>query len=191
MVFSEVFHFKLVPMGTTFVAIITDILLVAIVYVSIIYHLFTKKELAGNKVSPEVFMPIVIAGSLLMPVGIVIVGWIVAPDLHWMGPIMGAATFAMGAFFCIFQTLFNFLGASFASEYLTLVFASNDFVRSTIAGVFPLFARPLFLNLKTKRFLVGWGLSVFVFICVGMIAIPVTFLLIGSKLRARSKYAAK
>ena len=190
MVFVEVFHFKLVPMGTTFVAIITGILLGAIIYVSIIYHLFTKKELAGTKVSPEVFMPIAIAGSILMPVGIFIFGWTAAPDLHWMGPIMGAATFAMGAFF-IFQTLFNFLGASFASEYLALVFASNDFVRSTIAGVFPLFARPLFLNLKTKRFLVGWGLSVLGFICVGMIAIPVTFLLIGPKLRARSKYAAK
>ncbi|CAN3373487.1 hypothetical protein DIURU_003043 [Diutina rugosa] len=190
MVFIQVFHFKLVPMGTAFVSIIIGIILAAIIYVFIIYHQFTKKLLAGTMVSPEVFMPIAIVGSVLMPIGIFIFGWTAAPDLHWMGPIIGAATFAMGAFF-IFQTLFNFLGASFAPEYIASVFASNDFARSTIAGVFPLFARPLFLNLKTKRFLVGWGSSVLGFICVVMIAIPVTFLLIGPKLRARSKYAAK
>ncbi|CAN3377005.1 hypothetical protein DIURU_002010 [Diutina rugosa] len=189
MVFIEVFHFKLVPMGTTFVAIITGIILAAIVYVFIIYHQFTKKMLAGGMVKPEVFMPLAIAGSVLMPIGVFIFGWTAAPDLHWMGPIVGAATFASGAFM-IFQTLFNFLGASFAPEYLASVFASNDFARSTIAGVFPLFARPLFVNLKTQRFLVGWGSSILGFICVAMIAIPVTFLLIGPKLRARSKYAA-
>lgn len=190
LVFIQVFHFKLVPMGTAFVAIITGIILAAIVYVAIIYQQFTKKLLAGTMVTPEVFMPLAIAGSILMPIGVFIFGWTLAPDLHWMGPIMGAAIFAIGAFM-IFQTLFNFLGASFAPEYLALVFASNDFARSTIAGVFPLFARPLFVNLKTERFLVGWGLSILGFICVGMIAIPVTFLLAGPKLRARSKYAAK
>ena len=188
-VFLEVFEFALVPMGCAYLSIIVGVLISAAAYSIIIYIQYTKPMLKGNYVPPESFMPLAIVGSLFMPVGIFIFGWTAAKDLHWIGPMIGAATFSVGLFL-IFQTLFNYLGFSFDPKYLALVYASNDFARSYIAGVFPLFGRPLFNNLKTHRFRVGWGSSVLGFICLLMILIPVTFILAGPKIRSRSKYKA-
>ena len=81
------------------------------------------------------------------------------------------------------------MGASFKHEYIASVFASNDLFRSVVASVFPLFANPLFNNLATKEFPIGWVSSVLGFIAAAMISIPVLFYLNGPKLRARSKYA--
>lgn len=186
-VFLEVKGFTLIEMGTAYISIMIGIIIGASFYVPWIHHKFTKKLLDGKDVVPEVFIPLAIVGSVLMPIGVFIFGWTAAPDLHWIGPLIGAVIFAAGGL-VIFQTLFNYLSMSFW-RYIASVFAGNDLFRSLMAGAFPLFGRPLFLNLKTARFSVGWGSSVLGFICVAMIAIPVLFYLNGPKLRARSKYA--
>lgn len=186
-VFVEVKGFTLIEMGVAYMCILVGILVAASIYIPVVHQTFTKKLLNNEEVVPELFIPMAIVGSILMPVGIFIFGWTAAPDLHWIGPLIGAAVFAAGAF-VVFQTLFNYLSMSFW-RYLASVFAGNALFRSMMAGAFPLFGRPLFLNLATKRFAVGWGSSVLGFICVIMIAIPVLFYLNGPKLRARSKYA--
>ncbi|KAK6455935.1 multidrug resistance protein 6 benomyl/methotrexate resistance protein [Scheffersomyces xylosifermentans] len=187
-VFLETKHFTLIQMGVTYVSIIIGVIFGACIYTPIVIKVFTARKLNDEKVVPEVFIPMAIFGGICMPTGIFIFGWTSAEDLHWIAPLIGAAIFAVGAFF-IFMTLFNYLGMSF-SDYLASVFAGNDLFRSLIAGVFPLFGRALFMNLKTGRFPVAWGSSVLGFITVGMIAIPVLFYLNGPKLRARSKYAS-
>lgn len=186
-VFLDTNGFTLVEMGVAYMCILVGILVAASIYVPLIYHKFTKRLLDGKEVLPEVFIPIAIVGSVLMPIGVFIFGWTTARDLHWIGPLIGAAVFAAGGFL-IFQTLFNYLSMSFW-RYIASVFAGNDLFRSVMAGAFPLFGRPLYLNLKTARFPVGWGSSVIGFLCVAMIGIPVLFYLNGPKLRARSKYA--
>lgn len=186
-VFLEVKHFTLIEMGVAYMCILVGILISAAFYIPLIHRQFTKRILSGKEVLPEVFIPIAIFGSVLMPIGIFIFSWTAAPDLHWIGPLIGAGIFAAGAFL-IFQTLFNYLSMSFW-RYLASVFAGNDLFRSMMAGAFPLFARPLFLNLSTKRFKIAWGSSVLGFISLAMIAIPVLFYLNGPRLRARSKYA--
>lgn len=186
-VFYEVKGFTLIEMGVSYMCILVGVLIAAAIYVPLIYRQFTKRKLRNEEVHPEVFIPIAIFGSFLMPIGIFIFGWTAAEDLHWIGPLIGAAIFAASAFL-IFQTLFNYLSMSFW-RYLASVFAGNDLFRSLMAGAFPLFGRPLYLNLKTNRFSIGWGSSVLGFISIAMIAIPVLFYLNGPKLRARSKYA--
>lgn len=186
-VFVSVHHFTLIELGLTYLAIMVGILAGASFYLPAIYKRFTKRLLKGDQITPEVFIPMAIIGSILMPIGIFLFGWLSASDIHWIGPLFGAAIFASGAFI-VFQTLFNYLSMSFY-RYLASVFAGNDLFRSMMAGAFPLFARPLFLNLKTNRFKVGWGSSLLGFLSLGMIAIPVLFYLNGPKLRARSKYA--
>lgn len=181
------YHFNLIEMGVSYVGIMIGVLLGALIYVPIIHKQFTKKMLAGEEVVPEVFLPMAIFGGVFMPIGIFIFGWSALPDTHWIGPIIGTAIFAIGAF-CSFQTLFNYLSMSFY-RYMASVFASNDLFRSICAGALPLVGAPLFNNLGSERFPVGWGSSILGFICVGMIAIPVLFYINGPKLRARSKYS--
>ncbi|KAK6198626.1 multidrug resistance protein 2 [Scheffersomyces amazonensis] len=186
-VFVGIHHFTLVEMGVTYVSIMIGIAIGAAIYVPYMYNKFTKRVLRGEGVSPELFMPMAIFGAIMMPIGIFIFGWTSSPDIHWFPPLIGGAIFACGAFI-IFQTLFNYLGASFY-RYLASVFASNALFRSVIAGVFPLFGKPLFTNIGSEKFPVGWGSSILGFIAVAMISIPVYFYFHGPQLRARSRYA--
>lgn len=186
-VFLEVHHFTLIEMGVTYVCILIGILVGALFYIPAIYKMFTKKLLKGEQVAPEVFLPLAIIGSVIMPIGLIIFAWTVSPDIHWIGPLIGSAIFAAGAFM-IFQTLFNYLSMSFY-RYLASVFAGNALFRSIMAGAFPLFGTALFKNLGTEKFPVAWGTMILAFIAIAMITIPVLFFFNGPKLRARSKYA--
>ena len=188
-VFLGTYHFNLIELGVSYVGVMIGILIGACFYIPIIYRQFTKKLLNGEGVAPEVFIPMAIVGACLMPIGVFIFGWSATLSQHWIGPIIGTGIFAMGAFI-IFQTLFNYLGMSFY-RYLASVYASNDLFRSLCAGALPLVGDPLFKNLGSEKFPVGWGSSLLGFICVAMIAIPVLFYLNGVKLRARSKYAGE
>ncbi|CAK7894152.1 multidrug resistance protein 1 [[Candida] anglica] len=186
-VFLGTYKFNLIEMGVTYVGIMIGNSLGLFIYIPIIYQRFTKKILAGDEVTPESFLPMAIFGSILMPIGILIFGWSASPDTHWIGAIIGTTIFSVGCF-CVFQTLFNYLSMSFW-RYLASVFASNDLFRSVSAGAFPLFGAPLFNNLGSEKYPVGWGSTLLALICVLMIAIPVLFYLNGPKLRARSKYS--
>lgn len=186
-VFLETYKFTLVESGVAYVSVMIGILVGAVIYIPIIWKHFTIPLKKNENVYPEVFIPSAIIGSLLMPAGIFIFGWSASKNTFWIGPLIGAGVFASGAFI-IFQTLFNYLGMSFV-RYMASVFASNDLMRSVIAGVFPIFGRSLFLNLETSKYPVAWGSTILGCIAVLMIAIPVLFYLMGPKLRARSKYA--
>lgn len=187
-VFMETKGFTLIELGMTYLSINVGSFLGAAIYVPIVLHAYTKKVLNNETIVPEVFIPLAIVGSVCMPVGVFIFGWTSVKEFPWVAPLIGAAIFTIGAFF-IFQTLFNYMGMSF-KKYLASAFAGNDLFRSVIAGVFPLFGRPLFENLKTDKYPVGWGSSILGFITLGMVAIPVLFYLNGPKLRARSKYSS-
>lgn len=188
-VFIETYHFTLVELGVSYTSVMIGIMISAAIYIVIIYHQFTKKFLTGQaeSITPEVFIPPSILGSIMMPIGVFIFGWSSSANQHWIGAMIGAAAFAFGAFL-IFQTLFNYMAMSFP-RYMASVFAGNDLFRSVIAGCFPLFASALFNNLKTSKYPVGWGSSILGFISVGMIAIPVAFYKFGPRIRARSRYA--
>lgn len=187
-VFVETKGFTLVELGVSYVSIMIGIGIAAMGYIYWTNKNFTQVLLKGNMPVPEIFIPVAIIGSVLMPIGIFIFAWSASENLHWIGPLIGAAIFAAGAFL-IFQTLFNYILTSFKPEFMASIFASNDFFRSVSAGVFPLIAGFLFNNTGSEKFPVGWGSSILGFICLAMIAIPVLFYLNGPKLRARSKYA--
>lgn len=187
-VFVQIYDFTLIQYGTAFFSVLVGVLVGAVIYIPWIYRVFTLPTARNEPVVPEVFLPIMIVGSLIMPIGVFIFGWSATTKAHWIGPVIGSGIFSAGAF-VIFQTGFNYLANSF-TDYLASVFAGNDLFRSVIASVFPLFAHALFHNLSTPDFPVGWGSSVLGFISTAMILIPVLFYLNGPKLRAKSKYSS-
>lgn len=187
MLFTTVYHFTLVEMGAAFLSIIIGIMLGFAYYLPTMKKRFSDPFARGEVVTPEVFLPVAIIGSVLMPIGLVIFAWTSSPSVHWIGPLFGAGIFAAGAFL-IFQTLFNYLSFSFP-KYLASVFASNNLMRSNIAAFFPIIGKFLFGNLATNRFPVAWGTMILAFFSMAMMLIPILFYLNGPKLRARSKYA--
>lgn len=189
-VFNEVHGFTRMTGGTIFLTVIIGIVIGGFVYLWVIYRRFTAPILAGLWPVPETFIPMAIVGSVMMPTGIFVFGWTAAADITWVAPAIGAAVFSCSAFF-LFQSLFSYISFSFAPRYVASCFASNGFTRACIGGAFPLFARPLFLNIKNSRFPVAYGSTILGSISLLMIAIPVLFLLNGPRLRARSKYKAQ
>lgn len=187
-VFVNTKGFTLVELGVSYVSIMVGIGSGAVVYILWTHRKYTIPSIAGIQTHPEIFIPVAIIGAVIMPIGIFIFAWTSSPSIHWIFPLIGAAIYACGAFL-IFQTLFNYMLASFKPQYMASIFASNDFFRSVIAGVFPLFGGFLYHNTGSEKYPVGWGSSILGFITIAMIAIPVLFYLNGPKLRARSRFA--
>lgn len=186
-VFMETKGFSTILMGVAYLSVFVGSIIGCIIYTTLAYRVHTRKLLQNEKVLPEVFLPMTIVASIILPCGVLIFGWTSLKNLPWVGPCIGAAIFAIGSFI-IFQALFNYIGLSFP-RYMASAFAGNSLFRSLIGGSFPLFGRIMYQNLATKKFPVAWGSSVLGFISLGMVAIPVLFYLNGPRLRANSKYS--
>ena len=188
-VFVETYGFTLVELGVSYSSVYIGMFIGSSLYIAYMYFAYTRKLLEGKaeQVTPEVFLPPTIVGSVVMPIGIFIFGWSASANQHWIGCLIGAALFGAGGF-TVIQALFNYMGMSFP-RYMASAFGGNAILRSLMAGCFPLFGAPLFNNLKTHKFPVAWGSTILALICVGMISIPVTFYLLGPRIRARSKYS--
>lgn len=187
-VYKEVFGFSTIIEGICFLSILAGVIIGSLVYVTFIYFEFTRKLLRNQQIYPEVFLPMAIVGAICLPTGIFIFSWSATPRAHWFGTLVGACLAGL-ANFVIFQTLLNYLGMSFP-RFSASAFASNCLWRSVIAGVAPLFAKPLYRNLAIKGYPVGWGSSVLGFIATAMILIPIVFYWKGPQLRALSRFAS-
>ena len=188
-VFIDTYGFTLVELGVSYSSVYIGMFIGSSLYIAYMYFAFTRKLLEGRaeEVTPEVFLPPTIVGSVVMPIGIFIFGWCASANQHWIGCLIGATLFGAGGF-TVIQALFNYMGMSFP-RYMASAFGGNAVLRSLMAGCFPLFGAPLFNNLKTRKFPVAWGCTILALISVGMIAIPVTFYWLGPRIRAKSKYS--
>ncbi|OBA19879.1 hypothetical protein METBIDRAFT_44802, partial [Metschnikowia bicuspidata var. bicuspidata NRRL YB-4993] len=141
----------------------------------------------GKTIHPEVYLPMCIFGSCLLPTGLIIFAWTSTLSVHWIAPMIGAGTYMCGSYI-VFQTLFNYMGMSFP-RHLASVYAANGLLRSMMGGCFALFGTAMFNNLSTPKYPVAWGTMILALILIALILVPVMFYLHGPQLRAKSKYA--
>ncbi|KAF9892550.1 hypothetical protein FE257_001659 [Aspergillus nanangensis] len=144
---------------------------------------YIKRFKANNNFPvPEARLPPMMLGSVLFAAGLFIFGWTGDPDIHWIGPIMGAVAMGFG-FFTIFQAALNYLIDTFQTVAASAV-AANTFLRSVFAGCFPLFASIMF-----RRLGVDWASSVLGFVAIALIPIPYLFYTFGKRIRARGEWS--
>ncbi|KAF2108573.1 major facilitator superfamily domain-containing protein, partial [Lophiotrema nucula] len=140
----------------------------------------TRLVANNNKVVPEARLFPMMVGSFFFPAGLFIMGWTSDADIHWIGWCFGAMCLGLG-FFTIFQSALTYM----VDTYLMLAasaLAANMFLRSVLAGTFPLFANALLHNLG-----LNWGMSLLGFISAAMIPIPFLFYIYGKRIRAMGK----
>ena len=147
-----------------------------------IYRWFRARNNGEGK--PEFRVPIMNAGSFLVPVGLFIYGWTAQYKVHWIGPNIGAAVFAMGMIIG-FQCIQTYLVDAY-TRYAASAVAASTVLRSLAGFGFPLFAPYMYAKLNY-----GWGNSLLGFIAIAL-GIPAPLLLwtFGQRLRERSKFAA-
>ncbi|KAI9689653.1 MAG: hypothetical protein M1820_010123 [Bogoriella megaspora] len=144
---------------------------------------YVKRFRANNgRPVPEARLPPMMVGSLFFAAGLFIFGWTSSRNVHWIGPCIGAASLGLG-FFTIFQAGLNYLIDTFQRHSASAV-AANTFLRSCLAGAFPLFVDPMFHNLG-----IDWASSLLGFIAVVLIPIPFLFYVFGRRIRARGTWS--
>lgn len=86
-------------------------------------------------------------------------------------------------FALIFQSSLQYLVDTF-TRYSASAIAANTFVRSLVAGAFPLFVYPLYEAIG-----IDWGSSLFGFVAVALIPAPFLFFMWGKRIRARGEFS--
>lgn len=141
-------------------------------------------------------------GSVFFASGLFIMAWTGDDKIHWIGFCIGAACLGLG-FFAIFQSAVGYL----VDTYLMLsasAIAANMFMRSFLAGAFPLFATARKFNVSWYDAIVvdtgyivftnlgiDWGLSLLGFLAAAMLPIPYVFFVFGRRIRAVGKHSKK
>ncbi|KAL9114054.1 MAG: hypothetical protein Q9227_001826 [Pyrenula ochraceoflavens] len=136
----------------------------------------------GGRPVPEARLPPMMFGSFFFASGLFILGWTSKKSIPWIAPVIGAACMGLG-FFTIFQGAINYLVDVF-TLYGASAIAANTFLRSFVAGGFPLVVDAMYNNLG-----VPWATSLLGFIGVALIPVPFGFYIFGKRIRARGKWS--
>lgn len=180
--FEETRGWNQVVGALPFLALLLGILIGAVANVLNQRFYFKRFQAAGNHPVPEARLPPMMVGSVSFCAGLFIFAWSSTPNIHWIAPCIGAVLIGLG-FFTIFQAALNYLIDTF-QKYAASAVAANTFLRSALAGAFPLFIRPLLHNVG-----IPWGISVFAFFSIALIPIPYLFYIFGRRIRARGYWS--
>lgn len=132
----------------------------------------------------EFRVPLMVPGSILVPIGLFIYGWSAQARTHWIVPNIGTAIFAAGNQM-VFQCCQTYIVDAY-TRFAASAIAATTVLRSLGGFAFPLFAPAMYMSLGY-----GWGNSVLAFVGLA-IGFPAPILLwwYGEKLRKKSQFAA-
>ncbi|EOO01803.1 putative fluconazole resistance protein 1 protein [Phaeoacremonium minimum UCRPA7] len=131
LVFKTNHDFNLWEVGLAFIGMFVGMVIAA--FTSPVWYNIREKLIEKNgKSEPEFRLPSVIAGSILVPIGMFWFGWTTYRSIHWIVPIIGSAVFGAGTLL-VFNGVFTFLVDAYPL-YAASALAANAFVRCTFAG---------------------------------------------------------
>ena len=147
-----------------------------------IYKYLKRKNHDVGK--PEFRAPLILPGSLLVPIGLFIYGWSAQYHVHWIVPNIGTAILSAGTIVS-FQMIQSYIVDSYTLFAASAV-SATAVLRSLAGFGFPLFAPYMYDALDY-----GWGNSLLALVGI-VLGVPAPVLLwkYGPMLRARSTYAA-
>jgi MFS family permease len=132
---------------------------------------------------PEFRLPLMFAGSLLVPTGLFWYGWSAQAHTHWIVPNIGVLIYSCGGIFG-FQCIQTYLVDAYTT-YAASAMAAVALGRCILAFIFPLLVKQLYAALGY-----GWGTSLLAFIALALgVPFPILLWYKGEALRARSPYA--
>lgn len=134
-----------------------------------------------GKVLPEDRLPLVMLGSVLLPVGLFWFAWTSSPHVSAIPQVISGFFIGSGIML-VFTNGLVYLVDIYGPMSASAV-AANAFVRSACAAGLPLAAPRMYRTLGTQ-----WATSLLAFLCLAMIPAPFVFYRFGARVRARSKY---
>ncbi|KIW23793.1 uncharacterized protein PV07_11966 [Cladophialophora immunda] len=137
---------------------------------------------ARGSVLPEDRLPLVMLGSLILPIGLFFFAWTSSRNISPVPQII-AGFFIGSGIMLIFTNAVAFLVDIYLQSAASAM-AASTIVRSLVAAGFPLAASRMYRSLGT-----AWATSVLGFLCVLAIPAPFLFYRYGRKLRQMSRFA--
>lgn len=143
LVYTSVYGFSSAQVGATYTAIIVGALVAASLCVMQDYAL--KRCWPNLSHRPESRLYFSCGMSLLLPAGLFWFGWTARAGVPWIVPTIAIGVFIVGIF-VIYLAVFNYLADSY-NQYASSALAAQSMCRNLLAGVFPLFTKPMFEDL--------------------------------------------
>ncbi|KAF2181403.1 MFS general substrate transporter [Zopfia rhizophila CBS 207.26] len=180
--FMEERHWSLGVSTLPFTAFIVGIILGAGMIAYSTATNFTSAYKAHGKSIPEERLPPMIAGAILLPIGLFWFAWTSNPNISWVPQVLSTALIGLGCMVPFWQ------GMSYLIDcygfYSNSAIAVNTFIRSLFGAFFPLFTPTMYHNLG-----VPWATSLLGFLCVLFAPVPILFYKYSAKIREKSKWA--
>ncbi|KAG9513031.1 MFS general substrate transporter, partial [Aureobasidium melanogenum] len=152
---------------------------------NILNNIYYGKKLAANcfKPVPEARLPPMIVGGFAFTASLFLFGWTSVNFVSSPWPSIIAVFLTGVGFTTIFQSSLQYLVDTF-TRYSASAIAANTFMRSTVAGAFPLFVWPMY-----KKIGINWGSTIFACISVLLLPAPFLFFKWGHQIRARGEFS--
>lgn len=143
-----------------------------------------KKKSAGGEMKLEYRLPLMVPGSICMPLGLFLYGWTLQAHTHWIAPIFGTAIIG----FSLMVTMIpikTYLVDAF-TLYSASVSAAATVLTSFAGALLPLVGPSLYARLG-----LGWGNSLLGFIALAFLPVQFVFIFYGERIRKRSRLDLK
>lgn len=123
-----------------------------------------------------------LAGSILLPVCLFVVGWTVQYRVHWLVPIFFQGLVMLSSLL-VYAGANLFMLDAYGPLYGASASGAMMLSRYSLSAAFPLFALQMY-----ERLGAGWATSLLGFVTLVMAPIPWCFWVYGERLRMRSRY---
>lgn len=181
--FQTVYGFNIGEVGLSFLGLIIGMIIASLIAPHFVDKRIIYLTAQNNGVcEPEFRFFSIKIGVFIVPAGLLIMAWTSYSYVHWIAPIIGSGVYGVGTIL-VFNGIFGYTVDAYRL-YAASAMATNSFIRSIMAGVFPLFGLQMYskMNLHWANTLLA------LFACL---LIPVAFLFAhyGKTLRNQSPYA--
>lgn len=132
--------------------------------------------------APEAQLKLSLVACVLMPISLFWFAWTSGPETHWIVPTLSGIPFSV-AFLWIALSFATYNSLTY-TVYTNSAIAVSFFSRSLGCAALALASHKIVSSLGTK-----WGVSLFGFLSLGLLPIPLIFLRHGATMRGKSRFA--
>lgn len=141
---------------------------------------FMKYNEGRSRARPELRLIPMVAGGVVVPIGLLVYGWTAQIRSHWMLPVFGLAICGFSVATTMISS-FSYLVDAFG-VYAASAIAAIITLRCVTGVVLPLAGPALFARLD-----LGWGTTLLALVALGFIPIPFAMMRMGERIRHSSK----
>lgn len=166
LIYGGIYHWSDAEQTLPFLALGVFAVVGLIGYICYLVYWFDPRFLAKVQkgiIDPEDRIILAILSAPLVLLSLLWTGWTAKPNISYWSPLIAQGIYVIPVFY-LFQSILVYLSFAYMKNQAS-VFAANDLIRSLIASAFPIFARPLFVNLglgKGYTLLAGLSLALMI-----------------------------